>query len=201
MPPRAVCPLAFPCPVLRSPAFPTSWPSREILPIAGRQNKRAIAVTDRQWLARACPPEFGSNHGLVWLMIGYSRDQPTSMPVRTNPRPGSPALQGSWSVGSASGAKWSITKHGRPLTGRAINNASSAVSPVRATLPPSLRSKRKDHGPIERETLICGALDYGNERRSRAFLVRWLNGAMKQHNQAVDLLVGPAGLEPATRPL
>ena len=82
MPPRAVCPLAFPCPVLRSPAFPTSQPSREILPIAGQQNKRAVAVTNQQWLARACPPEFGSNHGLVWLMIGYSRDQPTSVPVR-----------------------------------------------------------------------------------------------------------------------
>jgi hypothetical protein len=39
-------------------------------------------VTNQQWLARACPPEFGSNHGLVWLMIGYSRDQPTSVPVR-----------------------------------------------------------------------------------------------------------------------
>ncbi|SDJ75376.1 hypothetical protein SAMN05444171_0809 [Bradyrhizobium lablabi] len=82
MPPRAVCPLAFPCPVLRSPAFPTSQPSREILPIAGQQNKRAAAVRNQQWLARACPPEFGSNHGLVWLMIGYSRDQPTSVPVR-----------------------------------------------------------------------------------------------------------------------
>ena len=82
MPPRAVCPLAFPYPVLRSPAFPTSQPSREILPIAGQQNKRAVAVTNQQWLARACPPEFGSNHGLVWLMIGYSRDQPTSVPVR-----------------------------------------------------------------------------------------------------------------------
>ena len=82
MPPRAVCPLAFPYPVLRSPAFPTSQPSREILPIAGQQNKRAVAVTNQQWLARACPPEFGSNHGLVWLMIGYSRGQPTSVPVR-----------------------------------------------------------------------------------------------------------------------
>jgi len=82
VPPRAVCPLAFPYPVLRSPAFPTSQPSREILPIAGQQNKRAVAVTNQQWLARACPPEFGSNHGLVWLMIGYSRDQPTSVPVR-----------------------------------------------------------------------------------------------------------------------
>jgi hypothetical protein len=59
--------------VLRSPAFPTSQPSREILPIAGQQNKRAVAVTNRQWLARAGPPEFGSNHGLVWLMIGFQR--------------------------------------------------------------------------------------------------------------------------------
>jgi len=73
---------------------------------------------------------------------------------------------------AASGAKRSITKHGRPLTGRAMSKASRAVSPVRATSPPSLRSKRRDHGPIERETLFCGALDYGNERRSRAFLVR-----------------------------
>src|SRR6266403_2096039 len=82
---------------------------------------------------------------------------------------------------ATSGAKRPITKHGRPLTGRTTNKTSSAVSPVRATFPPSLRSKRRDHGPIERETLICGALDYGNERRSRAYLVRWLNGAMKQY--------------------
>src|SRR5207245_1573695 len=46
------------------------------------KTKRAIAVIHRQWLARACPPEFSSNHGLVWLMIGYSRDPPTSVPVR-----------------------------------------------------------------------------------------------------------------------
>ena len=68
-------------------------------------------------------------------------------------------------------AKRPVTKHGRPLTARMMNRASSAVSPVRAILRPSLRSKRRDHGPIERETLICGALDCGNERRSRAFLV------------------------------
>ena len=82
MPPRAVCPLVFPCPVLRSPAFPTSQLNREILPIAGQQNKRAIAEANQQWVARACPPKFGSNHGLVWLMISYSRDQQTSVPVR-----------------------------------------------------------------------------------------------------------------------
>jgi hypothetical protein len=45
--------------------------------------------------------------------------------------------------------------------------------------------KEENRGPIERETLICGALDYGNERRSRAFLVRWLNGAMKQHKPLI----------------
>jgi|SRR5665213_3115812 len=55
--------------------------SAQPLPIAGQQNKRAIAATNRPWLARACPPEFGSNHRLVWLMIGYSRDQPIPVPV------------------------------------------------------------------------------------------------------------------------
>jgi hypothetical protein len=62
--------------------FPTSQPSREILALAGQQNKRAIAVTNQQWLARARPPEFRSNHALVWLMIRYSSDRPTAVPVR-----------------------------------------------------------------------------------------------------------------------
>ena len=46
-------------------------------------NKRAIAVTNQPWLARACPPEFGSNHGLVWLIFGVPRGRPTS--VRSRP--------------------------------------------------------------------------------------------------------------------
>jgi hypothetical protein len=56
-------------------------PVARFYPSPVSKTKRAIAVPNQQWLAGACPPEFGSNHGLVWLMIGYSRDQPTSVPV------------------------------------------------------------------------------------------------------------------------
>ena len=45
-------------------------PVARFVPSPVSKDKRAIAVTNQPWLARACPPEFGSNHGLVWLMIG-----------------------------------------------------------------------------------------------------------------------------------
>jgi hypothetical protein len=51
-----------------------------------------------------------------------------------------------------------------------MNKSSSAVSPVCATLPPSLRSKRKDHGPIE-----CGAVVRWPPKRANA--QQWINAA------------------------
>jgi hypothetical protein len=78
---------------------------------------------------------------------------------------------------AASGAKRSITKHGRPLTGRTMNKASSAGSPVCAILPPSLRSKRRDHGPIERETLICGHWTTAMNDEAGRF---WCGGSVEQ---------------------
>jgi hypothetical protein len=40
---------------------------------ADQQNKKAVAWTIQRRLARDCPPKFGLNHGLIWLMISYSQ--------------------------------------------------------------------------------------------------------------------------------
>lgn len=50
-------------------------------------------MTNQQWLARVRPPEFGSNHGLVWLIFDYSRGQPIVGRVLFNP-----PLQARWRV-------------------------------------------------------------------------------------------------------
>ena len=78
----------------------------------------------------------------------------------------------------------------------------SAVAPFLATKPPTLRLRRGDHSGIEARVLICRLLEYGGEERRPG-----VSGAAAQQgdeiisNKLLISLVGPAGLEPATRPL
>jgi hypothetical protein len=58
------------------------------------------------------------------------------------------------------------------LIGRSTVETQIAVQLFHATRPPILRWKGRDHSQVERGKLVCGVLDYGNERRSKAFLVR-----------------------------
>jgi hypothetical protein len=44
--------------------------SQDSSPSPVSKKKASHRGTNQQWLARAWPPEFGSNHGLIWLMIG-----------------------------------------------------------------------------------------------------------------------------------
>jgi hypothetical protein len=73
---------------------------------------------------------------------------------------------------SVVGAARTLAEHGRPLMGRSTVEAQIAVQLFGATKPPILRWKGRDHSQIERGTLVCGVLNYGNGRRSKALLVR-----------------------------
>jgi hypothetical protein len=70
------------------------------------------------------------------------------------------------------GAKRTLAKHGRPLMGRSTVETQIAVQLFRATRPPILRWKGRDHSQIAHGQLVCGVVDYGKEGRSKAFLVR-----------------------------
>jgi hypothetical protein len=71
--------------------------------------------------------------------------------------------------------------HGRPLVGQSTMELKVDALPLRATRPPILRCETRDHGQIEQEGLACRALNHGHERQSRAFLVRWLSGAIEEY--------------------
>ena len=55
--------------------------------------------------------------------------------------------------------------------GRILRSAHPAVSAF----------PEREPGRVERGRLVCCSLNYGDERRSRAFLVRWLSGARNEH--------------------
>ena len=51
--------------------------------------------------------------------------------------------------------------------------------PFRAKRPPILRCEGRNNSQIERGTLVCRALNHGNERRNGRF---WCGGSMGRRN-------------------
>jgi hypothetical protein len=71
--------LGFPIPRFGHLRSPRAQPGRWIVP--RRRSVKNVAWTIQQPLRRDRPPEFSLNHGLIWLMIGYFRDQLSRLAV------------------------------------------------------------------------------------------------------------------------